>query len=139
MTALSAEATDGVLELVLAQPPLNEIGLTLLGELDDVVRERLPGARGVLFRSSLERGFCAGADLRALGAAIEARGHEAPAARVAGAETGALARLRSLAGHRERPRRLAAPLAVLAEELLRGPVDGTIIWVRLRLGKQKTI
>jgi enoyl-CoA hydratase/carnithine racemase len=67
---------DGVLELALRWPPLNEIGLTLLGELEQGL-DRLPDARGVLLHSEQERGFCAGADLRALHQAIEERGHAA--------------------------------------------------------------
>lgn len=74
---------DGILDVTLSQPPLNEIGLTLLGELEGVVA-RLGDARGVLLRSGLERGFCAGADLRALAAAIAERGHEAVTADVRG-------------------------------------------------------
>lgn len=67
---------DGVLEVALRRPPLNEIGLTLLGELERVVL-LLPEARGVLLFSELERGFSAGADLVALHEAIAERGHEA--------------------------------------------------------------
>jgi enoyl-CoA hydratase/carnithine racemase len=84
VTGLSARTDEaGILELVLAKPPLNEIDEGLLSELEQVVRG-LGDARGVLLRSELERGFCAGADLRALAAAIEDRGHEAVTAEVRG-------------------------------------------------------
>ena len=53
--ALSCTLEDGVLEVVLRWAPLNQIGLTLLGELERVVG-LLPEARGVLLRSGLERG-----------------------------------------------------------------------------------
>lgn len=54
-------------ELNLASPPCNEIGTTMLESLEKFVaevRER-PG-RAILIYSSLESGFCAGADLREL-------------------------------------------------------------------------
>jgi enoyl-CoA hydratase/carnithine racemase len=58
---------DGVMELRLAQPPLNEIGRDMLGALErclDEVERDLP--RALLVYSDLPRGFCAGADLRGL-------------------------------------------------------------------------
>lgn len=65
---------DGVCELRLAHAPCNEIGRELLAELerflDDVDRTQ---PRAVLVYSGLPRGFCAGADLRALSAAIGGR------------------------------------------------------------------
>lgn len=62
---------DGVIELCLAQPPLNEIGSAMLERLERFVdaAER-SAARAVLVYSDLPRGFCAGADLRELYAAI---------------------------------------------------------------------
>jgi enoyl-CoA hydratase/carnithine racemase len=72
MTARSSEG--GVLTLCLSQPPLNEIGRAMLETLerflDAVERER---PRAVLIHSGLPRGFCAGADLRELYAAIRDR------------------------------------------------------------------
>jgi enoyl-CoA hydratase/carnithine racemase len=65
---------DAVLELKLAQPPLNEIGRAMLATLeaflDDVDRIQ---PRAVVIASDLPRGFCAGADLRELYAAIAGR------------------------------------------------------------------
>lgn len=69
-----ARADDGLLELTLHRAPLNELGLELLADLEATVGA-LDGARGLLIVSGLERGFSAGADLRALSAAIAARGH----------------------------------------------------------------
>lgn len=65
---------DGIAELRLAHAPLNEIGTAVLSALerfvDEVEREQ---PRAVLVYSGLERGFCAGADLRELYAAIAGR------------------------------------------------------------------
>jgi enoyl-CoA hydratase/carnithine racemase len=66
---------EGVMELRLASPPLNEIGRGLLAQLEsfvDEVERRAP--RAVLVYSGLERGFCAGADLRELYASLCAGG-----------------------------------------------------------------
>ncbi len=60
---------DGVLELELRRPPLNEIGSETLAELEKFVAAlgTLEGeARAVVVRSALEAGFSAGADLREL-------------------------------------------------------------------------
>lgn len=95
---------DGLCELELHRAPLNEIGEQTLEELERFVRflrgplalgpaaklgdvlERIPGVngrfvgrgrgkvRGLLIRSRVERGFSAGADLRALHEAIENHG-----------------------------------------------------------------
>lgn len=65
---------DGVWEFCMAQPPVNEIGIEMLGALEamlDAVAAR--GARALVVHSGLERGFCAGADLRALHASIAGR------------------------------------------------------------------
>jgi enoyl-CoA hydratase len=66
---------DGVMELRLEQPPLNEIGRALVAELerflDDVERH---APRALLLYSGLPRGFCAGADLRELHAELSASG-----------------------------------------------------------------
>lgn len=79
MTAPCAVALDdGLLEVRLGRPPLNELGLALLEDLERVVEAlRGPDVRGLLLASALPRGFSAGADLRALRAAISARGHAA--------------------------------------------------------------
>jgi enoyl-CoA hydratase/carnithine racemase len=58
---------DGVYELELRAPPVNEIGLPMLEALertlDEIDEER---GRALILYSSLPSGFCAGADLRAL-------------------------------------------------------------------------
>lgn len=67
-------ATDGVWELRLGQPPVNEIGLEMVAALERFLGEVEAGApRAVIVHSTLERGFCAGADLRALHASIVGR------------------------------------------------------------------
>ena len=68
MSAIRWEERDGVLELTLERPPLNEIGSATLAELERFLPE-LARARALLVSSSLEAGFCAGADLRELFAA----------------------------------------------------------------------
>lgn len=67
---------DGLVVVTLRREPLNELGLDLLADLEDLVAGR-HDARGLLLASALPRGFSAGADLRALHAAIAARGHAA--------------------------------------------------------------
>jgi enoyl-CoA hydratase/carnithine racemase len=67
-------ANGAVIELRLNQPPLNEIGSAMLNEFERVLDEidrRAP--RVVLVHSGIARGFCAGADLRELYAAIRGR------------------------------------------------------------------
>ena len=57
------------LEVVLHREPCNEIGSVMLRELEelaDYVRAGAGGARALLFYSTAERGFSAGADLREL-------------------------------------------------------------------------
>jgi len=56
---------DGVLELALDAPPCNEIGSRALEELERF-RTALADARAVVVHSTVEAGFCAGADLREL-------------------------------------------------------------------------
>lgn len=66
--------SGGVWELRLARPPLNEIGLELLDALEQLLDEiDTRGGRALVVHSGLERGFCAGADLRALHASIAGR------------------------------------------------------------------
>lgn len=67
--AISWEVTGGVIELALHRAPCNEIGTLSLGELEKFA-EALPklarNAHALIVYSSLESGFCAGADLREL-------------------------------------------------------------------------
>lgn len=58
---------DGVYELELRSPPVNEIGEGMLRALEDALdRIDVNQGRALIVYSSLESGFCAGADLRAL-------------------------------------------------------------------------
>lgn len=58
---------DGVYELELNSAPVNEIGLEMLEVLERALDEIDPATgRALIIYSSLSRGFCAGADLRAL-------------------------------------------------------------------------
>jgi enoyl-CoA hydratase len=66
---LSFEHRGVALEVTLARKPCNEIGTVMLRDLEEVARyleEGAGGARAVIFRSDLETGFSAGADLREL-------------------------------------------------------------------------
>ncbi len=61
------------LEVELHRTPCNEIGTTALDEyeyLAEFIEGGAAGARAILFHSSVERGFCAGADLRELHAGL---------------------------------------------------------------------
>jgi len=63
---------DGVYELELARPPCNEIGTTVLGEIErflDIVDTA--SASALIIHSGLSSGFSAGADLRELYAALQ--------------------------------------------------------------------
>jgi enoyl-CoA hydratase/carnithine racemase len=67
---------EGVCELRLAAPPINEIGREMLGALErflDDVDKTKPSA--VIVHSELSRGFCAGADLRELHRGIQGRAY----------------------------------------------------------------
>jgi enoyl-CoA hydratase/carnithine racemase len=103
--ALSWKHVDGVLEVELHRPRCNEIGTTTLEELErlvDHLSEGARGARALLLYSSLDAGFCAGADLRELHDGLIARRRESPLGK-------AIARFGD--GRRARvARRLAAPL-----------------------------
>lgn len=71
--ALSWEVVDEVLEVRLHRDPANEIGTTTLAELEqlvDTVMHRRTDARALIWHSTVDRGFCAGADLRELHAAL---------------------------------------------------------------------
>ena len=67
--SLSWDVKDGVIELSLHRAPCNEIGSRTLGELEKFVGA-LAGlvaeSHALIVHSSLECGFCAGADLREL-------------------------------------------------------------------------
>ena len=63
---LSYGVVDSVLEVELHGDPLNEIGLGMLEELEEVaelLRHGAGGARALLLSSRLDKGFCAGANL----------------------------------------------------------------------------
>lgn len=61
----------GVYELALAHPPCNEIGTTMLAALEEQLEQIDPTrGRALILHSTLAGGFCAGADLRELHAAI---------------------------------------------------------------------
>lgn len=67
--SLSTSIEGGILVVTLAQEPANEIGRSLLTELEGVaatLREPPPDVRAAVITSSLRRGFSAGADLREL-------------------------------------------------------------------------
>jgi enoyl-CoA hydratase/carnithine racemase len=62
---------EGVYELELCAPPLNEIGLDMLSALEGFLAAVDPEkGRALVIYSSLPQGFCAGADLRALYAGL---------------------------------------------------------------------
>src|SRR5437868_4871894 len=67
--ALSWEVKDGVIELALHRGPCNEIGSVTLEDLEAFVGE-LPAlerdSHTLIIYSTLQCGFCAGADLREL-------------------------------------------------------------------------
>jgi enoyl-CoA hydratase/carnithine racemase len=67
---------DGVCELRLAAPPLNEIGQPMLRALERFVdHAEASKPRAVIVYSDLPRGFCAGADLRELHHGIQGRAY----------------------------------------------------------------
>ncbi len=85
MSVLATTRVGDRLEVSLGRAPLNEIGPELVDALADLGRHLhsgADGARAVVLHSSLEAGFCAGADLRALHADLAAR-RSAVVARVA--------------------------------------------------------
>jgi enoyl-CoA hydratase/carnithine racemase len=62
---------EGVYELGLCAPPVNEIGTAMLEALERVLQEiDTERARALIIYSKLESGFCAGADLRQLYAGL---------------------------------------------------------------------
>ncbi|MHC4970767.1 MAG: enoyl-CoA hydratase/isomerase family protein [Planctomycetota bacterium] len=62
---LAWQTLDGVLELEMHHLPCNEIGSRTLEELEAFLSE-LARARALIVHSSVDAGFCAGADLREL-------------------------------------------------------------------------
>jgi enoyl-CoA hydratase/carnithine racemase len=65
--ALSFALEEGILDVRLERSPCNEIGLTMLAELERVAEAAHgPGVRAMVLSSRVGRGFCAGADLREL-------------------------------------------------------------------------
>ncbi len=64
---------DGIYELALCAPPLNELGLPMLQALEKFLDQMdLERGKGLIIHSSLPAGFCAGADLRQLYAGLVA-------------------------------------------------------------------
>ncbi len=76
--AIGWSMEGSTLEVVLHREPCNEIGSVMLRELEelaDYIRAGAGGARAILFYSTVERGFSAGADLRELySGMVERRG-----------------------------------------------------------------
>lgn len=69
---------DGVYELALCAPPVNEIGWPMLEALEKFLAELdTERAKALIIYSKLPSGFCAGADLRAFYAALVATRDEA--------------------------------------------------------------
>ncbi len=74
MSGLSWTRDGSVYELVLAQPPCNEIGEAFLASFERFIEEvEGSDARAVIVHSTLASGFCAGADLRGLHAGMSGR------------------------------------------------------------------
>ncbi|UCE03211.1 MAG: enoyl-CoA hydratase/isomerase family protein [Candidatus Latescibacterota bacterium] len=72
--ALSWQLVDGTVELQLHRAPCNEIGTTMLAELEQFVAaldELRDDAHAMIVYSGLDAGFCAGADLRELYAGMQ--------------------------------------------------------------------
>jgi enoyl-CoA hydratase len=67
--ALRWEWRDSVVELTLDHEPLNEIGLTMLADLEKfagAIKTLAPSTSACIIASARPRGFCAGADLKEL-------------------------------------------------------------------------
>lgn len=67
--ALSWQASNGVVELLLHRAPCNELGSLSLGELEHFATELdvfEKDAHALIIHSEMKSGFCAGADLREL-------------------------------------------------------------------------
>ena len=81
------EWRDGVIELTLDREPANEIGLEMLGELEQFVRAfpaLAPETAACIITSARKQGFSAGADLREL---YHRAAPLSPAKRIAGVRT----------------------------------------------------
>jgi enoyl-CoA hydratase len=67
-TFVQLERADGVAHVILNSPPANAMSPELMRQLDDVVKELTADqdSRAVIFRSTLEKIFMAGADLKHL-------------------------------------------------------------------------
>lgn len=65
-SGLTATLEGGVLDVVLHGGAANEIGLSMLADLEALVARFDAGVRALVIRSASRRGFCAGADLREL-------------------------------------------------------------------------
>jgi 3-hydroxyacyl-CoA dehydrogenase/enoyl-CoA hydratase/3-hydroxybutyryl-CoA epimerase len=64
---------DGIYELALCAPPVNEIGAPMLEALEKFLDQiDLEQGRALIIHSTLQSGFCAGADLRAFYAGLVA-------------------------------------------------------------------
>lgn len=72
MSVIETRLVDGVYEVALCAPPLNEIGLPMLEALEAFLDALdLEAGKALVIYSALPRGFCAGADLRALYAGMQ--------------------------------------------------------------------
>jgi enoyl-CoA hydratase/carnithine racemase len=74
--SLTITLEGGLLDVVLHREPANEIGTAMLADLEALVSfftESAPSVRAMVLRSSVRRGFSAGADLRELHRANVAR------------------------------------------------------------------
>ncbi|MBX3250290.1 MAG: enoyl-CoA hydratase/isomerase family protein [Myxococcales bacterium] len=92
--ALVPNAAGAHLEVELHRAPCNEIGTTALAELEALatfVRGGAGGAKALLLHSTVPKGFCAGADLRELYAALIERRAAAAGAGPIGRALGQLA------------------------------------------------
>lgn len=75
-SCLDYEVVGSVVEVRLHKDPCNEIGTTMLDELEQVatlIRGGAMGAKALIWHSDVKRGFCAGADLRELHAGLVTR------------------------------------------------------------------
>ena len=82
--ALGWRLADEVLEVTLHREPCNEIGTTLVDELEALVEYLVcgdHGARALIFQSSVPKGFCAGADLRELHQGLQGSDFESASGR----------------------------------------------------------